>query len=83
MTAYISMIFALLTDPSVLAAVCLIAAICGFRKALQTGHYRNTQKKSTNNPPDLSPPLRGFLRPRRALPPSPGPLSQGGGTVTL
>ncbi|MCK9521163.1 MAG: hypothetical protein M0R74_19395 [Dehalococcoidia bacterium] len=54
MTAYLSMLAALLTDTSVLAAVCLIAAILGFKKAIQTGHYRDTQEKSTNNPPDLS-----------------------------
>lgn len=54
MTAYLSMLAALLTDPTILAAVCLIAAICGFKKALQTGQCRGPQEKSTNNPPDLS-----------------------------
>ena len=83
MTAYLSMLAALLTDTSVLAAVCLIAAILGFKKAIQTGHYRDTQEKSTNNPPDLSPPLRGYLRSPQGVTSLPRPPHSGGGTVTL
>lgn len=35
MTAYLSLIFAILTDPSVLAAICLIGAVAGFRHSLR------------------------------------------------